>query len=278
MIEPMISVVTPTYNRAHQLRSAIDSVRRQTYQAWELIVVDDGSTDDTKQVVAHLHDSRIRYIYQPNGGASKARNTGVTQARGSWIMYLDSDDTLLPACMQTMIDWLERYPGAVFALPRSLRILELYEQGKLVKSVDDSADMPPDFTIEDICDRKAGFSPNGFMHLRRLFEEDIAWDESLKLMEDWELMLTIAARHPNGFLYVPVVLQTYTQRFGSDNLVSKTDYAAWAEAFEYIYQKHKSDKTLRGQTWYPAKVLKWRQRQQEFEAGERPAYQYHYFQ
>lgn len=97
-------------------------------------------------------------------------------------------------------------------------------------------------------------------------------------MEDWEFMLSISDRHPDGFMYVPVVLQKYTQRFGSDNLVSNTQYSDWADAFEYIYQKHKNDESLNRQNWYPAKVEKWRKRQAEFEAGKRPPYHHHYFQ
>lgn len=278
MQNSVISVVTPTYNRAHTIKRAIDSVLYQTHSNWELIIVDDGSTDNTRGFIESYPDERIKYFYVKNGGPSKARNYGVSKSKGKWIMYLDSDDELLPECMETMLEWLGRNPAAVFAIPRSTRTLELYEDGKLVKSVDDSGDTPPEFTIQDIFDRNAGFSPNGFMHLRSLFDEGIEWDEELGLMEDWELMLSIGEKHPNGFLYVPVVLQKYTQRFGSDNLVSNTQYGQWADAFEQIYRKHKKDKALKNQKWYPEKVNKWRERQKEFESGNRPAYQYHYFQ
>lgn len=274
---PTISVITPAYNRAHTLQKAIDSVLEQTFDDWELIIVDDGSTDNTKQLVAKNTDKRITYLYKDNGGPSKARNYGMQHARGEWIMYLDSDDTLLPPCMETMLEWLAKAPDAVFAFPRSTRTLELYEGDKLLQTVDDSDDTPPQFSIQDIFDRNAGFSPNGFMHLRRLFQEGIQWDEDLALMEDWELMLSIGDKYPNGFLYVPVVLQRYTQRFGSDNLVSQAHYGQWADAFEYIYNKHKGKRSMQKQAWYPAKVTKWRTRQKEFEAGTRPAYQYHYF-
>lgn len=276
--KPVVSVVTPTFNRAHTIKRAIQSVLSQTYKNWQQIIVDDGSTDGTKAVIESIKDPRIKYLFKTNGGPSKARNYGITNAKGKWIMYLDSDDELLPNCMETMLKWLSKNPKAVFAFPRSTRTLELYENGKLVKSVDDSGDTPTEFTIQDIFDRNAGFSPNGFMHLRRLFKEGIKWDEDLNLMEDWELMLSIGKKYPEGFLYVPIVLQRYTQRFGSDNLVSSSQYGSYADAFEYIYQKHKNDKTLKNQKWYPERANKWRKRQAEFEAGERPPYQYHYFQ
>lgn len=278
MYKPLVSVVTPTYNRAHTLGKAIRSVLNQTYENWEMIIVDDGSTDDTKKLVQSFTDARIRYFVKENGGPSQARNYGLTHASGDWIMYLDSDDELLSKCIEVMMDWASRNPDAVFAIPRSSRTLELYKGGKLIQSVDDSGDTPPEFTIQDIFERNAGFSPNGFMHLHSITDEGLVWDEGCKLMEDWEFMLSIGDRYPDGFMYVPVVLQRYTQRFGSDNLVSNTQYGDWADAFEYIYEKHKNDKSLDRQNWYPRKVNKWRKRQAEFEAGKRPPYHQHYFQ
>lgn len=274
---PLVSIITPTFNREHTLQRAIDSVLAQTYQNWELIIIDDGSTDHTRELVGAVTDKRVKYLHKENGGPSKARNYGIEHARGKWIMYLDSDDELLPKCIETMLAWVGKNPTVAFAFPRSTRTLELYEDGKLVKSVDDSGDTPPEFTIQDIFNRNAGFSPNGFMHLREAYEAGIKWDEDLALMEDWELMLSLGEKYPDGFLYVPVVLQKYTQRFGSDNLVSNTQYGSWADAFEYIYKKHRDDEALKNQTWYPEKVNKWRKRQEEFEQGKRPAYQYHYF-
>lgn len=166
----MISVITPTYNRAHTIRKAIDSVMAQTYEDWEHIIVDDGSTDNTKHIVEAVKGSRVRYLRQNNGGPSKARNLGISKANGKWIMYLDSDDQLLPECMCTTMEWLEKYPETVFAFPRSTRTLELYEDGKLIKSVDDSDDTPPELTAQDLANRKAGLSPNGFIHLRKLYD------------------------------------------------------------------------------------------------------------
>ncbi len=275
---PKVSIITPTYNRSHTIRNAIDSVLAQDYEKWEMIIVDDGSTDSTREVIGTYDDERIIYLTKGNEGPSKARNYGISKARGIWIMYLDSDDRLLPNCVGIMMQYADNNPDAVFAIPRSTRTLELYENGKLIKSVNDSGDTPPKFTIQDIFERNARFSPNGFMHLRKLYDEDIMWDDNCKLMEDWEFMLTIGDRYPDGFMYVPVVLQEYTQRFGSDNLVSQTQYGDWADAFEYIYQKHKNDKTLDRQNWYPRKVEKWRKRQAEFDAGKRVPYHQHYFQ
>lgn len=86
------SIIIPTYNRAVFLPKAIESVLAQTYTDWELIIVDDGSTDNTKDVVAQYSDSRIRYIYQDNAERSAARNNGIARANGDYVCFMDSDN------------------------------------------------------------------------------------------------------------------------------------------------------------------------------------------
>src|ERR1043166_3788702 len=94
--QPFFSVVVPVYNRAHLLGTALDSVLSQSCQDFEIIVVDDGSSDNPSSVVAKLGDPRIRFIRQSNGGGGKARNTGIDAARGQFVATLDSDDSFLP--------------------------------------------------------------------------------------------------------------------------------------------------------------------------------------
>src|SRR4051812_1322910 len=90
---PVVSVILPTYNRAGLVTRAIDSVVRQTFECWELLVVDDASQDDTERVVAQYDDARVRYIRRPvNGGVSAAQNTGIDHARGELVAFLHSDD------------------------------------------------------------------------------------------------------------------------------------------------------------------------------------------
>ncbi len=95
MSAPLVSVIIPTYNRAETVRRSIDSALAQSYRPLEVIVVDDGSTDSTREVLETYGD-RIRPIYQPNGGPSVARNTGAAGAQGEFIAFLDSDDTWKP--------------------------------------------------------------------------------------------------------------------------------------------------------------------------------------
>lgn len=111
MMPPVVSVVIPSYNRAGCIGEAIDSVLAQTYPDYEIIVVDDGSTDETREVLARYGD-RISYIYQENAGVSAARNRGIKEARGEWIAFLDSDDEWVPEKLKKQLQCLDRYPDA----------------------------------------------------------------------------------------------------------------------------------------------------------------------
>lgn len=102
------SVVIPAYNREKTIKRAIDSVLRQTYQNFEIIVVDDGSTDGTKDVVLSIHDDRIRYIHQENQGAQVARNRGIHEGQYDWIAFLDSDDEWLPRKLELQLAVLQQ--------------------------------------------------------------------------------------------------------------------------------------------------------------------------
>jgi len=95
MSEPFFSIIIPTYNRVKLLQNVINDVMSQSIENWELIIVDDGSTDHTKSMVNSINDERIRYFYQNNMGECEARNTGLAKAVGEWICYVDSDDTII---------------------------------------------------------------------------------------------------------------------------------------------------------------------------------------
>lgn len=105
----LVSVLIPTFNRAYILGKTIESVLAQTYQPLEIIVVDDGSTDDTRALV-ETFDSRVHYIYQENAGLAAARNTGLKAARGEFIAFQDSDDLWLPWKLQAQVAIMRRFP------------------------------------------------------------------------------------------------------------------------------------------------------------------------
>jgi glycosyltransferase involved in cell wall biosynthesis len=127
---PFISVVIPTYNRAEYVQCAIDSVLAQAGDRCEIIVVDDGSTDNTKEVLTKYRSS-ISYIYQDNAGVSAARNSGIRRATGAWLAFLDSDDEWLPNFPAAHLKALERHQGVVGSLMNVLNGRESDTRGTI---------------------------------------------------------------------------------------------------------------------------------------------------
>ncbi|QIT56556.1 glycosyltransferase family 2 protein [Aquisalimonas sp. 2447] len=109
---PLISIVTPTFNRAGYLPVAIDSVLAQTFPNLEYLIVDDGSTDNTSDVVNSYDDERIRYFRQENQGQSVARNVGIENSRGEFVCFLDSDDAWVPEKLQQQLEAFRAHPEA----------------------------------------------------------------------------------------------------------------------------------------------------------------------
>ena len=109
----LVSVIVPTYNRRETIQAAIASVQRQTFEDWELVVVDDGSTDDTAALIEGS-DPRLVLIRQMNQGVNAARNTGMLRARGQYIAFLDSDDEWLPHHLELSVAFFRAFPGEDF--------------------------------------------------------------------------------------------------------------------------------------------------------------------
>jgi glycosyltransferase involved in cell wall biosynthesis len=116
MKSPFFSIILPTYNRASFIGKAIESVIGQLYNNWELVIVDDGSTDNTKEVLLSFNDDRIRYIYQENKERSAARNNGINHAKGKYICFLDSDDLYEKNHLNNLHNEIQKidYPKAMF--------------------------------------------------------------------------------------------------------------------------------------------------------------------
>lgn len=106
----MISVVIPLYNKERQIANTLHTVFAQTFTDYEIVIVDDGSTDRSAEIVAAMHDKRIRLIRQKNAGVSAARNRGISEARGEFIALLDADDEWKPDYLATQMHLAETYP------------------------------------------------------------------------------------------------------------------------------------------------------------------------
>lgn len=193
-----VSVVIPTYNRSRYVTKAIDSVLAQTYKDYEIIVVDDGSTDNTKDVLQPYMD-QIRYIYQENTGVSAARNTCISAAKGEWVAFLDSDDEWLPDKLCRHIKCLEENKdvclhtanaGVVGFLPNGKRTTLFEMCGFWKAGVDYGIVKRPD-NLE--LQMRYGFARLCTMAVRReVFLKAGMLDTRLTIYEDQDMLLRLA--------------------------------------------------------------------------------------
>jgi glycosyltransferase involved in cell wall biosynthesis len=197
----LISVIIPTYNRAWCLARAVESVLNQNFSDYELIVVDDGSNDETDLVLAPYGDA-LRVIRQPNRGVSAARNAGIKAARGRWIALLDSDDHWLPDKLKAQIDWLTAHPDYRICQTEEIWIRD----GRRVNPK--KRHRKHGGHIFERCLPLCLVSPSAVMIDRRLLDEVGGFDEDLPACEDYDLWLRIACSHPIGLVDAPLIIKT----------------------------------------------------------------------
>lgn len=186
MAAPFFSVVIPVYNRAAVLAAAIASVRAQSFQDFEIVVVDDGSQDNPRAVVDRLNDPRIRFIRQMNAGGGSARNTGIDHAQGRFVAFLDSDDVFLPGhleAMQALLDGTQDVVG--YARVRVDR-----GQGRVFLKPP-RALLPNENMAEYLlCDR--GFTPTSTIAAPRAIAAQVRFDEHLNVAEDTDFAIRLS--------------------------------------------------------------------------------------
>lgn len=200
MKSPSVSVVIPTYNRARTIGKAIDSVLAQTFKDLEVIVVDDGSKDDTAEVLAR-YGGQIRLIRQENRGVSAARNSGIRAAHGQWVAFLDSDDEWHPMKLALQIDCLEKQAMKV-CYTRCAG-----GDGVLISDIDEllpAAKVSDIYCFENAVDSiyqlKGHPQVQSMMVDKKLLEQVGLFDESLYAAEDTRLICNLA--FVVGFVYL----------------------------------------------------------------------------
>jgi glycosyltransferase involved in cell wall biosynthesis len=193
-----ISVIIPTFNRAETLGRALDSVLNQTCAPREIILVDDGSTDSTRELVAD-HPAHPRYLYQANLGVSSARNLGIRSASGEWLAFLDSDDEWLPGKLAAQIQTLEQQPDCRICHTEEIWI----RNGKRVNAMNKHAKSGG--RIFQHCLPLCVISPSAAMIHRSLLDEVGLFDETLPACEDYDLWLRICAREAVLFIDKPLI-------------------------------------------------------------------------
>lgn len=197
---PLVSVVVPTFNRAGQIGAAVDSVLTQTYPHWELIVVDDGSQDETPLVLS-AYGERIRTIRQENLGVSAARNRGILAAGGEFITLLDSDDYWLPDKLAAQVVFFQQHPAMRLCQTEEIWV----RNGRRVNPKTRHrkfAGMIFEKTLP-LC----LISPSAVMLRRSLLDEVGLFDETLPACEDYDLWLRITWKYPVGLIETPLIVK-----------------------------------------------------------------------
>jgi glycosyltransferase involved in cell wall biosynthesis len=193
---PTVSVIIPTYNRARYVVEAVESVFAQTFKDYEVIVVDDGSTDNTKQVL-EPYRGRIRYVRQENRGLAAARNRGVREARGELVAFLDSDDCWEPRMLEGILKTFEKHPdvGAVFVAER-----EMDKDGQPRERVHTKRSPGLFFTPESMVSKDTGVGCGRPPVVRKKWLDALGgFDESMRSAVDCEMWIRYS-------FHVPMIL------------------------------------------------------------------------
>ena len=193
-----VSVIIPTHNRIRTLPRALDSVIAQTRPVDEIIIVDDGSSDSTDELVLRNYPE-VTLLRQPNLGVSAARNLGIAQATGDWIALLDSDDRWLPTRLESQLKLIERHPGHRLCHAEEIWIRD----GKRVNQM--HKHRKSGGHIYSQCLPLCVISPSSVLLHRTLLDEVGLFDESLPACEDYDLWLRICAREPVLFVETPQI-------------------------------------------------------------------------
>jgi len=194
------SVIIPSYNRAHLLSRALDSVLAQTLPATEIIVVDDGSSDHTTELISY-HYPQVIYLRQENKGVSAARNRGIQYAKGEWIALLDSDDEWLPEKLASQFALLHEAPESKLIHADEIWIRNGVRVNQMKKHTKRGGH------IFQHCLPLCAISPSTSLIHRSLFDELGLFDESLPACEDYDLWLRITARYPVLYCDTPLIIK-----------------------------------------------------------------------
>ena len=226
--QPLVSVIIPAYNRAKTIEAAVKSVQAQTYTNWEIIISDDGSNDNTIEVVARLSrdDARVRYIvHHPNRGAQTARNAGIKAANGEWVAFLDSDDTWLPDSLERRLSIAEKenvpvvHSNAFIIHANNKR--ELQRVPALAGSV-----------YKDVLSGEGPMFP--CLLVKKTALERIGYlDESIPAYQEWDTAIRLAKLFPFGFEPEP----TFVYDYRTENAISR-DATRAGRGYEQIVRKH----------------------------------------
>jgi glycosyltransferase involved in cell wall biosynthesis len=212
----MFSIIMPVWNRANIAARAVKSVLCQTYECYELIIIDDGSDDNLEEVISPYLSENVVYYRIPHSGVSPARNYGLKHAKGDYIAYLDSDNTWYPQFLSVM--W-----GALTGQDPQKKAAyckyNLYKKIPLLNKMFLRAVMGEEFNFDKLL-KKSYIDLNTFVHSRECIETVGLFDETLKRLVDWDYIIRITAMYEP--IFVPEVLVNYYLNICGDS-IAKTE-------------------------------------------------------
>lgn len=224
---PQVSIIIPTYNRAGTIVKSLESVRNQSIRSWECIVVDDGSTDNTKEIVQRFIDTDSRFLYLVRGsdrkkGANACRNIGIENAVGKYITFLDSDDEYLPFHLEQRLGHLEStaadgsYGAAYSFNGKERRKTTIREKGK-----DESWF---NFVLEN-------FVGTPFLFVKAEIARETKFDEGLRRHQDWDFLMRLSPE---------VVMSVYSEPTFVINYITHERRDIHFESCMEVYERHKA--------------------------------------
>lgn len=235
----LISVIIPTYNRAGIITDAINTVLNQTYKHLEIIIIDDGSTDNSREIIENIKDSRIRYIYQENSGRpSSARNKGIKIAKGEYIAFLDSDDLWHPQKLEKQINILDENSnvGLVtnWCVYKTFKDEEIQIKKYQAKSQEDNS-------IFILTKPDKVFTATPTLLIRKeCFEKVGLFDEEMTYCEDWDMFFRISLFYE---IYNIEEVLTYVRVHG-ESLSQNNDVTKFSQGYLRFLEKAFENKDL----------------------------------
>lgn len=227
---PLVSVVIRTYNRAHMIERAVYSVLNQTFGDFEVVVSDDGSTDNTKEIIDKLKekDKRIRFFSQPHGGRpGRTANLGIRNCRTNFIAFLDSDDEWLPTKLQKQYEFIKNTgPETGFVICDTILINP--DGSQVQKIIDESESFHTSILL------KGYLSPSSMLAKKEVFEKIGPIDENCLIYDDWDMFIKISRHFGFNFINEPL----YKYYIHEGNISYNKNYCRHAHDLEYLINKH----------------------------------------
>jgi len=237
---PRVSVVIPTYNCERFLKRTIDSALRQTYRDFEVIIVDDGSTDETQSLVATYGDV-VRSVYQSNQGVSAARNAALSRATGEFIAYLDADDLWHPEKLANQVEYLDAHPACGF-IHTEVSVID--EQDKIIHArfnQETGRPVPQGKCVRDILSR-SHIQTLTVVERRVVFDDVGDFDLRLSVAEDYLHWIRIVLKgYEIGYLSEP--LGNYRWRAGSLTSGRRRTLSNFVQMYDIILNEHDLKRT-----------------------------------